>query len=167
METRGLNDVTPDEWTASSKRTNWGFRGRSSADFVPTTPPEGNTTPSCAVNPKARVGALKAPLHLVPPVATIQMALALADGASKYGAFNYRKEPINVSTYVGAILRHLAAFQDGEDVADDSGVHHLSHVMACCALLLDSESMGILIDDRPPASGAPALLDKYHKENMT
>lgn len=113
-------------------------------------------------NPKAAIGALKAPMHLVPPVATIQMSLALSDGADKYGAFNWRKEHINVTTYMGAIQRHMAAYQDGEDVAQDSGVHHLAHAMACCALLLDSEALGILIDDRV-TGGASELLKRVNK----
>ena len=106
-------------------------------------------------NPKARVGSLKAPLHLVPPALSIGVAYALKDGAAKYGAYNWREEPINVSTYVGAILRHLYAYQDGEDVAEDSGVCHLAHVAACCALLMDSKAQGSLVDDRHngPAAG--------------
>ena len=151
------------------------FKGRSSAKFVPMTPEEADaefitttfgpleTAPDGSGNPKARVGALKAPLHLVPPVATIQMSLALSDGAAKYGPFNWRDEPINVSTYIAAVARHMAAYQDGEDIASDSGVHHLSHAMTCCALLLDSEALGILIDDRPTHGSAARLLDELHR----
>jgi hypothetical protein len=108
-------------------------------------------------NPKARVGSLKAPLHLVPPALSIGVAYALKDGAAKYGAYNWREEPINVSTYVGAILRHLYAYQDGEDVAEDSGVCHLAHVAACCALLMDGKASGSLVDDRHTGPAADVL----------
>lgn len=115
-------------------------------------------------NPKARVGALKAPLHLVPPSAEYYIALALKDGAEKYGPYNWRSEAISISTYVGAIRRHLNAWWDGEDDAQDSGVHHIAHVMASCALILDAASVGQLIDDRPPAGGVVELMDAYMEE---
>ena len=114
-------------------------------------------------NPKARVGSLKAPLHLVPPALSIGVAYALKDGAAKYGAYNWREEPINVSTYIGAILRHLYAYQDGEDYAEDSGVSHLAHVAACCALLMDSEAYGTLVDDRNYGPAAE-ILEGYLNE---
>jgi len=112
-------------------------------------------------NPKARVGALKVPLHLVPPALSIGAAMALKDGAVKYGPYNWREEPINISTYIGAIQRHILAYQDGEDVAEDSGVDHLGHVAACCALLMDSKAHGSLIDDRHVGTAA-ALIKGYN-----
>jgi addiction module HigA family antidote len=115
-------------------------------------------------NPKARVGDLKVPMHLVPPVATVHLAMALEDGAKKYGAFNYRSEQINVSTYIGAIHRHLAAYQDGEDFAADSGVHHIAAVLAGGAILLDCLSMGNLVDDRPVSSNAAKLIAEWRSK---
>jgi hypothetical protein len=87
--------------------------------------------------------------------------MALEDGARKYGAFNYRSEQINVSTYIGAIHRHLAAYQDGEDYASDSGVHHIGAVLAGCAILLDCDAMGNLVDDRPVPSNAAKLIEEW------
>lgn len=115
-------------------------------------------------NPKKRIGALKAPMHLIPPVAMAELAIALGDGADKYGPFNYRCEKVSVSTYLGAVHRHLALFLDGEDFADDSGVHHISAAMASCAILMDCMAGGQLVDDRPPATGGVSkAFDKYHK----
>lgn len=114
-------------------------------------------------NPKTRLGALKVPLHLVPPSAKYYLALALEDGAGKYGPYNFREEAISISTYKAAMERHMDAFWDGEDIAEDSGVHHVAHAMACAALILDAMSVGKLVDDRP-ANGASARLQKeYHK----
>lgn len=112
-------------------------------------------------NPKTRLGKLKAPLHLVPPSATYFLAEALNDGADKYDPYNWRDEEISVSVYYGAMKRHIDAYWDGEDHAPDSGVHHLAHAMACCALILDSASVGKLIDDRPPAGAMAKLLAAY------
>jgi addiction module HigA family antidote len=116
-------------------------------------------------NPKKRIGALKAPMHLIPPVALAHLAVALGDGAAKYGPFNYRSEKVSASTYLGAIHRHLALYLDGEDSAADSGVHHIAAAMAGCAILLDCMAGGQLVDDRPPATGGVAdVLNSYHKE---
>lgn len=76
-------------------------------------------------------------------------------GADKYGVRNWRKDPILASTYEGAILRHFLAWAQGEDVDPDSGQPHLSHIRACCAVVLDSSLNNTLIDDRERAvSGA-------------
>jgi len=112
-------------------------------------------------NPKAAIGALKVPLHLVPPSAKHFLALALEDGAKKYGPYNWRQSKVSFSTYYGAAQRHSDACWDGEDVARDSLVHHLSHAMACYAIVLDALHCGMLIDDRPPRGGTPKLQDDY------
>ena len=54
-------------------------------------------------NPKTAIGVTKVPLHLVPPSAKHFLAMALADGAKKYGPFNWREHAISVSTYVAAV----------------------------------------------------------------
>ena len=72
-----------------------------------------------------------------------------AHGADKYGERNWRVDPIKSSTYEAAILRHfMAYFYDREDVDPDSGYSHLYHIRACCAVMLDAEIHGTLIDDR-------------------
>lgn len=69
-------------------------------------------------------------------------------GADKYGVRNWRIDKILTSTYEGAILRHFLAWQEGEDIDPESGVSHLAHIRACCAILLDAAKYGTLIDDR-------------------
>lgn len=100
------------------------------------------------MNPKDRVGSKKISMWVVPFVAIYHLALALMDGARKYGPYNWRDEPVQASIYFDAIQRHLSLWQSGEACAEDSGVRHLGHVMGCCAILLDAELHGKLIDDR-------------------
>lgn len=114
-------------------------------------------------NPKTMIGASKVPLHLVPPSAKHYLAMALADGARKYGPYNWRKAPISISVYKAALERHVDAFWDGEELAEDSKVHHLAHAMACIALMLDSISLGIINDDRPPQGTAAQLQKDFAK----
>lgn len=112
-------------------------------------------------NPKTAIGVTKVPLHLVPPSAKHFLGLALADGARKYGAYNWRDHAISISVYKAAAERHLDAFWDGEDLAPDSQVHHVAHAMACCALILDALTIGKLNDDRPAKGAAPQLQVEY------
>lgn len=115
-------------------------------------------------NPKTAIGAKKIPLHLVPPSAVHYFAMAMADGAAKYGPYNWREKAVTVSTYVAAAKRHLDAFWDGEDNAPDSGVHHLAHAMACMGIVIDAMTIKKLVDDRPPKGAAPDIQANYNKE---
>lgn len=103
-------------------------------------------------DPKKKAGDLKDPLHLVPTVAIREMAHVLHLGAvvKEYGVYNWREsEGVKTTTYTAAMMRHLLQFTDGEDVDEDSNRSHLAHIMATCAILLDAERVGKLIDDRP------------------
>lgn len=103
-------------------------------------------------NPKTVFGLKKAPLHLVPPAAIRGMAEAFANGAAKYGAFNWREKMISSTVYYAAAMRHFTDWYDRIDVNDaapDSGVHHIKHTMACLAMLLDVMDSPLLNDDRP------------------
>lgn len=100
-------------------------------------------------NPKSAQGVQKAPLHLVPPPAMMELAWAMGEGAAKYGAYNWRSHNVSASVYQAAALRHLMAWYERQDTDPLSGAHHLAHAMACCAIVLDAIHHGILNDDRP------------------
>lgn len=115
-------------------------------------------------NPKTAVGVSKAPLHFIPPVSLVHLGLAMEDGGSKYGMMNWREHTVSSSVYYDAMLRHLMAYWDGENVAPDSRIHHLGHVMACAAILLDAEENEKLNDDRPKFTGrVNELLDRVRR----
>lgn len=123
-------------------------------------------------NPKDRTAQSKIDLALVPPVGIIHAAHALADGAKKYTPYNWRRDKVRATVYLAAAQRHLAAYLDGEDVATDSGVHHLAHVLGGMMIVLDAGACGMLIDDRPPSGEAARLLDVLadevqHRGTMT
>lgn len=111
-------------------------------------------------NPKDRVGIKKPPVHLVPAAGIIEMAMAMKNGALKYGPYNWRSHPVNLTVYIGAAQRHLLQLLDGEDKANDSGCHHAAHVAACMAIILDAIATGNLIDDRPVKGAASKLIDQ-------
>jgi hypothetical protein len=117
-------------------------------------------------NPKTLIGAKKVPLHLVPPSATHYFAMAMSDGANKYGPYNWRDKAVSVSTYIAAAKRHMDAYWDGEDCAADSGVHHLAHAMACMGIVIDAMTIGKLVDDRPAKGAAPRLQADYNNKEV-
>lgn len=114
-----------------------------------------------AVNPKDLVAASgKVPIGLVPPALMIETAPAMANGGGKYGPYNWREKDVNMTVYIDAAIRHLFACRDGEDVAEDSGVDHLSHASACLAIIFDARGIGKLRDDRPVAGPSAKLLNE-------
>jgi len=117
-----------------------------------------------STNPKDRIGITKVPLHLCPLSGQIHEALALLDGACKYGLYNWRSENVAASVYVAACLRHVLKWYNGRDKDNCSGVHELGHAKACLSIVLDAEESDKLVDDRPPADRSPELLDKYADE---
>lgn len=111
-------------------------------------------------DPKKKFGIQKPQLHLIPPAANVEMAKALSLGAAKYGERNWLRSNVCMTTYLSAMRRHIDCILDGEDIDPESGAHHLGHVMAGCAIVLDARKHGTLADDRvtlplspvPPAS---------------
>ena len=112
-------------------------------------------------NPKTVLGVKKVPLHLVPPSVKHFLAEAFADGAQKYGPYNWRDKKVSSSVYIGALHRHIDAWWDGEDIATDSKKHHLAHALACIGILVDALATGNLIDDRPTPGAASRLQSEY------
>lgn len=109
-------------------------------------------------NPKQKYGDAKVKMQLVPQAAVISMARGLAEGAEKYGAWNWRDQPVEFMTYVGAIQRHLAAFIEGEDIdPDGAGKSHIDGAAACIAILCDIVASGNFIDNRPAVKNQGVL----------
>jgi hypothetical protein len=99
-------------------------------------------------DPKGEAGNKKAPMHLLPPYALEQCSWVHKLGASKYGAYNWRDTGVCATTYVSAIMRHLNAWRDGEDLDPESGISHIAHIAASCNILLDAAHCDKLQDDR-------------------
>lgn len=114
------------------------------------------------VNPKDIIGATKPDLSLIPGPALVELARSMADGAKKYGAYNWREKgkPVQFMTYAAAAQRHLQAAIDGEDKDPVSLCLHLAHAMACCGIVIDAKACDNMIDNRPlPAPTAQMIRD--------
>ena len=93
----------------------------------------------------------KAPLEYLITSVEEGDARVLRGGAIKYGVRNWLIDKILASTYDGAIRRHFKLWLEGNDVDPDSGEHPFYHIRACCAIVLDAEKNGMLVDDRDRA----------------
>jgi hypothetical protein len=115
-------------------------------------------------NPKSAHGIKKAPtLSVIPASAILVLGQVMALGSKKYGRFNYREKSVAASVYVDAMLRHLIAWNAGQDTDEESGVSHLGHVLACAAILLDAQGTGNLVDDRSKNELEKNLLSEFTK----
>lgn len=90
----------------------------------------------------------KPPMALIPPAGEVHEALAMANGQVKYGTHNYLQGGLTALQLLSAAKRHINAFIQGEEIAADSGVHHLGHARACLGMLLQLQALGTLVDDR-------------------
>lgn len=99
-------------------------------------------------NPKDVIAAGKAHLTCVPSSLTAFAAMSFFEGASKYGAMNWRHAGIKTSVYLNALKRHLDKYISGEEHDADTLVPHLASIIACAGIILDATLHGTCEDDR-------------------
>lgn len=114
------------------------------------------------MNPKDKIGKTKLAIGLLPSTGVLWGAAACADGAKKYGAYNWRPDKITYTVYLDAMLRHIYCLLDGENKAEDSGHHHLGHIIATASILADAVRNKGVIDDRPYHGHASEIMEEYH-----
>lgn len=115
-------------------------------------------------NPKDTLASTKLPLHLVPDTIAVYAALAFAEGAAKYGQFNWRVTGVRASVYRSALHRHLIKWWNGEWADEKTGVPHLASIIACAGIILDANLADKLIDDRPPPVPLAPEIDRLEAE---
>jgi len=86
-------------------------------------------------------------MDLVPVSSINALARVLTYGAQKYDSDNWRRG-FNYSVPYASLMRHLTAWQDGEDCDPESGLSHLDHAMANLAMLIEFERECPHLDDR-------------------
>lgn len=64
------------------------------------------------------------------------IARVLSFGASKYGDNSWKNVPDGFNKYLGALLRHITALQQGELYDNETGLPHTAHI-GCNAMFLD------------------------------
>jgi hypothetical protein len=104
-------------------------------------------------NPKDAIGSTKLDMGLFPDTAVAYGALAMTEGALKYGRYNYRIAGVRASIYAAALRRHMTKWWNGENVDPKTQVPHLASALGCLAVLVDALECDKLTDDRPPHTG--------------
>jgi hypothetical protein len=78
-------------------------------------------------------------VELVPSSAVVAAARALTFGAlTKYPERGFARR-VSRDEHVGAVLRHLLAWKDGDTRDAESGLSHLDHAIARLALLVEMD----------------------------
>lgn len=89
----------------------------------------------------------KPPLGLLPSKSLVEIAKVLEFGRNKYAAHNWRNG-LAWSRVYDATLRHLLAWNDGQDRDPETGLSHLAHAGCCILFLLEFEASRPELDDR-------------------
>lgn len=89
----------------------------------------------------------KPDLTLLPRTAKEGISRAFMDGERKYGRYNYLSG-MDWTRLLAAADRHLSAFNDGEDCAEDSKLCHLYHAGANIMMLIEYYEKGLGNDNR-------------------
>ena len=89
----------------------------------------------------------KPDLSLLPQILITETAKAYMYGEKKYGRYNY-EGGFESHRLLGACLRHVFAWNEGEERDPESGVSHLAHAAATIGMLLRCQQLGSLTDTR-------------------
>ena len=86
----------------------------------------------------------------VPPLVLKELSIAMAEGAEKYGRFNWLETNVQASTYYAAALRHLTSWYAGMNEDEDSPdrISHLTKAIASLTVLRDAQIHNNMADDR-------------------
>lgn len=95
---------------------------------------------------KASAG--KVMLHLLPPAALCDIARVREFGAAKYAPWDWTIGR-NWTDYFDAVMRHMLAWQTGEDNDPESGLPHLAHAACTLTFMLEFARSGAGLDNRP------------------
>ena len=104
------------------------------------------------INPKDAIANKKISYSCIPTIVIAELAVAMLEGARKYGRHNYRVASVVSSVYTDAAKRHIDDYIEGEDIDEDSGLHHITKAIASLVVLRDAMIQHKIIDDRPPKS---------------
>lgn len=104
----------------------------------------------------------KEPLSMLPPAGLLGAARVMAFGAKKYGKFNFMGG-FEYLRLTSAAMRHIIAFNWGQNNDVETNESHLSHAICCLLMLAQTIEVGTATDDRFKPEQTSAGLDKSEK----
>lgn len=142
--TSSSSTVPGSGWTPKSLRLR--HKVISTADqMLPVT--EAGVTPKVSAPGGTKHDTGKPRMSLLPTGPLTAVAEVLTFGATKYSANNWRAG-FDYSRLTDAALRHLLAFNEGEDADPESGISHIAHAICGLMFLLEQTRAGTGTDDR-------------------
>lgn len=112
-----------------------------------TKPKQAEKKPAFLSDTGVKYDSNKPDFSLLSPIALAQLAQVLTFGAKKYAPNNWRNG-IDQSRLVSAALRHITAFNSGEDTDPETGLPHMAHAMCCCMFSVELQQSSLDIDSR-------------------
>lgn len=110
-------------------------------------PEQEHSTEFCEARPGVTAGVKhdrgKDRWDLLPSGSARELVQVLTFGAAKYHPDNWRKVPDARARYYAAAMRHLAAWRDGEQLDEESGLPHLAHALCCIVFLRELDRAGL------------------------
>lgn len=89
----------------------------------------------------------KAQVDLLSTIWLLGVSQVLTFGAKKYASHNWRKG-ISRSRLMAAAMRHILAYNNGEDVDPETGLSHLDHASCCLMFARELHETKPDTDDR-------------------
>lgn len=86
-------------------------------------------------------------MSLIPQKSLVELGNVMTHGAGKYGPHNWRAG-MDWSRLLSAAMRHMAQWNEGESIDEESGLNHLAHAAANLLMLLEYEIKSLGKDDR-------------------
>lgn len=86
-------------------------------------------------------------MDLLSTEALVQISHVMREGAAKYGDHNWRGG-MAWSRLIAAAMRHLTAFNAGEDLDPETGLSHIAHLGCCAMFILEYIKSHPELDDR-------------------
>lgn len=110
----------------------------------------GKCVTSIRSNPKRaeRHDMQKLPLHLIPTGPLADVARVFAFGNKKYKDPYGWRNGLEATRVISAAWRHLLALLSGEDIDQESGIHHCAHIAWNALTLQECLRLYPEIDDR-------------------
>lgn len=94
----------------------------------------------------------KEPLSLLSRTWLLGVSSVMAFGAKKYAPNNWRKG-IERTRLISAALRHILAYNEGEDTDPETGLSHLDHASCCLMFARETHETHPELDDRYKHAG--------------
>jgi hypothetical protein len=81
--------------------------------------------------------------HYIPLHALDGAVKVFEFGATKYNPFNYKRgQGLPDVSFIDSCLRHISAYNSGENLDPESGLHHIDHAIVNLIMLRDIQKIG-------------------------